>query len=766
MELAPISQNFRRNVDWVIGAYEDADVTFPNGFQKDAIQNSVGAKKSSKWKNWKCDISVVRNEKGTFIVVEDFGTHGLTGENRSNKEIDDFVNAGGVFPENERLSRFTSMFNSGGNSGPGLYGAGKSVYSVASEDYTYYFDSLRDDDSIYVANLNACGRVGVKALEGDDAKSFILENTGFSPKETSGTRVIICKPKQELVDSIENGDIVKYVQESWWLIIRRLGEGSSISINGIPVVVPSGIMETPYAQEVANPEVFAHGYKVKHFGLYMFPKGGNVWSGISYYRKGMKIGNVKIRELPKKYEGQFWGYVEVEELWEDALSEIEDKVHFGVSKGKRNRAAYQNLINYCSGKFRSIMTEWGFIKDKENADKKLNDQLKQIAEEVQDLFNNLGYEDLGKGPQKADFDIRWQDIRYPVEGTEEVTSGDVIDFAFRIKSSYATDKRFDYKLSVVNHVTGDLVSHIASAKVLVKAGTVLKKEFSFKVMPDTADRYAENRIILSVKVIGSGKERHKELPFFYDVEKQVVRRDAVTLNLHECIFPVQGSRRINFGDAVRNVVYRVENRRNHILRCRLNISIHNASDPQCPKIVDVASFNGEVAPFEDILTPAIEEINFLQEVYEPYLKEGILELRARLIALEDDEQFEKGDRITFYYYKLYLNTDEKNGKKDSFIPKSVDDPEDFRRSWFEPGAGRTIFLNVGHAAYLSLAEYPELQYEYLREQMMKQFVLLYLAEGKYDMFSKGNDDFRELEAQEAAERVINKIEKVYYDSLR
>ena len=96
----------------------------------------------------------------------------------------------------------------------------------------------------------------------------------------------------------------------------------------------------------------------------------------------------------------------------------------------------------------------------------------------------------------------------------------------------------------------------------------------------------------------------------------------------------------------------------------------------------------------------------------------------------------------------------------------MDDPEDFRRSWFEPGAGRTIFLNIGHAAYLSLADYPELQYEYLREQMMKQFVLLYLAEGKFDMFSNGSDDFRELEAQEAAERVINKIEKVYYDSLR
>ena len=53
---------------------------------------------------------------------------------------------GKSLPASERLSRFTSMFNSGGNTtGGGLFGAGKSVYSVASKTYTYYFDSLRED---------------------------------------------------------------------------------------------------------------------------------------------------------------------------------------------------------------------------------------------------------------------------------------------------------------------------------------------------------------------------------------------------------------------------------------------------------------------------------------------------------------------------------------------------------------------------------------------------------------------------------------------
>ena len=766
MELVSISYNFRKSVDWVIGAYEDADVTFPNGFQKDAIQNSVGAKRSAKWNDWKCDISVVRNSKGTFIVVEDSGTWGLTGKNLPKDTIDEMVARDESFPETERLSRFTSMYNSGGNSGPGLYGAGKAVYAVASNDYTYYFDSLRHTDGKYVANINACGRVGSVALEDDEAKAFIKSETGFEPKAEAGTRVIIKNPKEELVQAIENGDIIPFVQESWWLIIQRLGENSSLSINGVPVTVPDDIKATPYAQELDKPEVFQPGYKVKHFGLFMFPDGGNRWSGISYYRKGMKIGNVKLREVDKKHAGRFWGFVEVEEPWEDALSEIEDKVHFGVSTGKRNRSPYQYLINYCSDRYRNIMTEWGFIKDKESEDKKLKDKLKQIADEVQDLFDKMGYEDLGKGPQKADFDVRWQDIHYPVDGTEEVTSGDVIDFAFRISSSYATDKRIDYKLTVINPKTGAFVHQIASERFLLKASSVFKKEFSFKVSADTADRFSENRIILSVKVIGSGKERHKELPFFYDTEKPDKTRECVKLTLHECIFPTEGSRRVDFGQALHSVIYRVENKRNYKLKCRLNVSIHNANDPSCPKLVDLASFDGEVAPFEEVLTPAIEEIAFEADTYEKYLSEGILELRARLIALEDDPQYEKGERITFYHYRIFLNCDEKNGKKDSFDPKSVDDPDNYRRSWCEPGSGRTIYLNVGHTAYQSLADYPEVQHEYLREQMLKQFVLLYLAEGKYDMFGNDGEDFRNLEPQEAVDRVMNKVENVYYQSLR
>ncbi len=764
--LTQIPQNYKKNVEWILGAYTDAGVTLPNGFQKDAIQNAAGARKTNKWKNWSCDISLMENDCGRFLVVEDSGTVGLTGKNIHTDLINEQMNRGDVLPPEERLSRFTSMFNSGGNeTGGGLFGVGKSVYSVASKEYIYYFDSLREDGQ-YVANINDVGRVMRKALEGYEAKKYIIDKTGLSEKMTVGTRIIIKDPQDELVESIENGKIVEFIQESWWLIIGRLDDTSSISINRTPVEIPANIKNATHFFELEKPEYYESNYRVKHFGLYVFKGGGNDWQGISYYRKGMKIGEVDIKDIPEKIKGKFWGYIEVDEEWEYELSQIEDKIHFGVSKGKKLNSAYQKLKNYCNEKMRANLIEWGFIKDKEHEDKKLNDELKEIAGDIQHLFDRLGFEDLGKGPQKSDFDVRWQDIKYPITGSEKVTTGDTIDFKMRIKSSYSTNKKFEYNLYVLNPKTGSVISKISNGEVTVESNNFLTQQFSHTISNENSEYLAENRIILSVKVRGSGREKKKELPYFYDIDRPFNSRDIVSLTLHECRLPVEGSRRINFDEKISKVCYRIENKRNHELNYRLNISIHNASDITCPKIIDIDSLSGTVKPFEDIVTEYLDDIIFTKSVFEQHLTAGILELRARLIATEDDGEFEKGDKITHYHFKLYLNRDEKSGKDDAFDVKSIDAPENFKRSWFTPGIGRTIYVNIGHDAYKRIQDYPDIQYEYLKEQMLKQYVLLYLGEGKYDMFKMADKDFAELGPQEGADQVLERIESVYALSLK
>lgn len=766
MGLTPIPQNYTRNVDWIIGAYLDAGVSFPNGFQKDAIQNAVGARKTNNWKNWKCDISYKENSNGKFVIISDSGTMGLTGKNTPAEEIIAMMAREETLPPEERLSRFTSMFNSGGNAtGGGLYGAGKSVYSVASEDYTYYFDSLRED-GIYVANVNKKGQVASVAYEGNEAKKFIFENTGLSEKTTVGTRIIIVSPKEELVNAINDGTIITDIQESWWIIIDRLKDDAAITVNGNKVTVPTNIKQSTRTYELPSPEKYLLGYKVKHFGLYVFDDGDNRWQGISYYRKGMKIGEIDLKDIPKKVDGKYWGYIEVDEQWEEELSDIEDKVHFGVSKGKKRMLQYQNLKNYTQNKVTTCLTEWGYIKDKESEDKKLKDELNQIKEDIQNLFKKLNFEDLGKGPKRADFDVRWQNIRYPEENSERVTGGDTINFSVRISSSYTVSKRFEYNLSVVNPQTGSVVSVIKKDKISIESGGVKKLDFEHQITKDNSVQFAENRILLSVKVRGSGKEKRKELPYFFDIDRPTNSREEVKLALHECIFPTENSRRVNFNEKLRNVTYLIDNKRNETLNYRLNISIHNASDITNPKIIDVTQLTGTLAPFEEIVTDPVKEIVFDKATYSKYLTDGVLELRARLIANEDDSQYEKGDKITFYHYKIFLNSDEKHGSTDSFDINLIKSPEDYRRSWNTPGNGRSITLNIGHAAYTNLENYADIQHDYLREQMLKQFVLLYLSEGRYDMFGDVGKDFVELEPQEAAEQVLQKIESVYYQSLK
>lgn len=393
----------------------------------------------------------------------------------------------------------------------------------------------------------------------------------------------------------------------------------------------------------------------------------------------------------------------------------------------------------------------------------MHDELRQIAEDIQSLFDKLGFEDLGKGPQKADFDVRWQDIVFPTPGTETVSTGDTIRFSMRIKSSYVSEKKFEYKLCIMNPKTRAIISQLAQDTVKIKPGTVLKKDFAHKISKSNSEQYAENRIVLVVKAVGSAKERTKEIAFFYDTQKPDGSRDEVTLTLHECIFPQTGSRRVNFGEALKGVCYRINNKRNVELKYRLNISIHNASDASCPKITDVTFLEGTVRPYEEEITEYLPDIDFEQSVYEQYLDAGVLELRARLIAREEDAQFEKGEKITYFHYKLFLNCDEKNGKNDAFDIKSVDDPENYRRSWYTSGIGRTIYLNIGHTAYLNVKDYPDTQREYMREQMLKQYVLLYLAEGKYEMFGPG---FSDMEPHEAADCVLQKVESVYWNSLK
>ena len=104
-------------------------------------------------------------------------------------------------------------------------------------------------------------------------------------------------------------------------------------------------------------------------------------------------------------------------------------------------------------------------------------------------------------------------------------------------------ERYQIKLYVLNPSTGTIVSQIESDKITVKSNTVFKKEFVHVINKTNSERYSENRIVLSVKVIGSGKEKKKELQELYNKYSKYKASDEdyktlsneLSTSLHEII---------------------------------------------------------------------------------------------------------------------------------------------------------------------------------------------------------------------------------------
>lgn len=764
-KLVQIPQNYRNSIDWIMNNYESANVSFPNGFQKDAIQNAVGARKYNKWNNWHFDLYYIENDNGKFIVIEDTGTVGLTGKNISTREVNEKISKGETLPPTERLARFNSTFNSGGNTtGGGLYGAGKSVYNAASKDYWYIYDSLRED-GLYVANQNKIGQVFDLALENDEAKEFIKKETGLSPKNSVGTRIIIKNPVDELIESIDNKTIENFIIESWWRIIERFGDNCSIRINGNEITLPQNLKKCSHSYELPREELYLEGYRVKHFGLFIYDDGKNPFNGISYYRKGMKIGTIDLGDTVATVARNYWGYIEVDKEWEDELAQIEDAVHFGVRN--KTRRTYQNLKNYCINKTDQLLKEWGYKKDNKSKDQKLQEEISEVAEELQNLFDNLGYENLGKGPKKPTFNIRWKKIEYPDPSTERVTSYDVIKYSFRISNNFNSIKNFKYKLDVINPLNQDVVSSIDSGSVKINSGEFFDKECEFKVSTKNSLQFKENRIVLTVSPVNSSKAQTRDIRFFFDCDKPSNQKDSVTMKLHNIVFPRENSIRVDFGEKIRNVSYWIENKRNIPLKYQLDVYILDTTTSNKDKICDVGSITGEIPPYTEIVTQELPDIIIDENLYSKHFSKGTIELRAKLIALENDEQFEKGDKITRYYFTIYINKDEKSGKYESFKPTCVDLPDDYRRSWCKVNPDREITINIGHVAYKLVDNDQEYRHRYFVEQMLKQYVLLYLKEGKFDLFvdKESGLKFEDLDQITVVENVLRTIEKTYYNQL-
>ena len=755
-----MAYNHKRSIEWINQAYEQKDVTFPDGFSKDAIQNAIGARKSKRsWKGWSCNINVVRNNHGIFVTVEDNGTVGLCGPNLSQAEIAQMTGEGSL-PDDYRLANFSSMFNSGATeSGGGLYGAGKSVFAAASKSYSYGFDSLTEDGRYIFNRVSSQGRLFDHAFENEEAKKELMERYGLNPKTTVGTRVFVIDPIDELVDSIESGAIEKYIRSAYWLCIEKMQGDDGIYVNGQKVILPPE-REKLHEFKCDNINV-ADGYRIKHASIYI-EKEPPEFPGIYYYRRGMKVGIVDIMtKVPAKVRGRFWGWVEVDETWEQELGKIEDQIHYGINEGKSKRQpCYRILRNYLDQVFEDSLKKWGYIKDQRSEDERRKDELNQIANELQDLFARSGFSSLGTGPKKPDFDVRWQDVDIP---QRTLFDNDKISYKYRIKNMTVSEKTFKIK----HYVEAEDSEYftIENKEITVQPGDVYIEQCDFVVDTTRAAKFEKNNIVLSVGVKGERKKpKRKTLEFWYAKDRPAPDKENVLLTVHSCDFPKENTRRVDGDETLRNVTYRIENNQDIPLTVGLRVRIHNMEAPGSPIIKEIGQYKATVLSHQDEIIE-IGDIAFDKAYYDDKLLKGVLELRADLSCIEANSVYTMGEKITSRKLQIYYQMNEKTGLEDSFLIDQFDAPDEPRRSWTRyEGSQRYICFNIKHPAYLMTIGYEDIENEYLRSQMLQQFVMLYLQEGKFDKFLAEGQSFDDMSEADIVTHVMETIEKTYYDS--
>lgn len=244
-------------------------VAIAHGLQKDAIQNSLDARKSKK-ATVRVHFRVIKNKRGKFLTFTDSNTTGLTGDVKSN--IEDYKHLG----KNDHWARFEAFaFTKDDPDALGARGQGKFIFLRASEQYLMFYDTLRED-GVYRLGATQVTTVGRKNFpfdekwEGAIAKSKLQEYCGLEPLSEVGTRIIVCKPIDEVLEDIRTGVFVSAIQETWFRAIERKSNWKCglTHMGNVRLLIFRILTHCRKKIRVKT----RHGYSKKIFQILLFPK--------------------------------------------------------------------------------------------------------------------------------------------------------------------------------------------------------------------------------------------------------------------------------------------------------------------------------------------------------------------------------------------------------------------------------------------------------------------------------------------------------------
>jgi len=298
-----------------------------HGFQKDAIQNSVDARRGSA-SPVKVEFRIVRNEKGVFLTVTDRNTTGLTGDVKYDKS--DYEK----LQPDDHWARFEAFaFTKTDANALGARGQGKFIFLCASEEYKMFYDTLRIDGVYRLggteATMTGCPIYpeGDTPWEDDVARDELRKQFGLAPLREVGTRVIICNPRKEILAAIGNGDMQKAIQETWFRSMQKNQLEVSMRVEGrVDAVDLPGIYALP-RKDSKSQKVWVldsdftdaeftvpsgEKYKIKHFHAAYLEEETvpDELQGIAVVQNGMKITSLPMNMAPANVGEKITGFIE------------------------------------------------------------------------------------------------------------------------------------------------------------------------------------------------------------------------------------------------------------------------------------------------------------------------------------------------------------------------------------------------------------------------------------------------------------------------
>lgn len=781
MELEKVKRasNYGKHVEWVVRTYEEAK-GLVHGFQKDAIQNAIGARKQTKsYAGWKCVIDIKETDKGTFLIVEDFGTVGLTGKNYTIEDLDQMTeNSGYRIPSDQRLARISVDNSSGGDAtSAGLYGVGKTLYVAASKITKNYFESVTENEG-YRCNVNDNNKMFRKALEEDEGRNFIKEATGLEPIDHVGTRFIVVEPKEEIVEAIRGAqqEMLHDAEETWWRsIVKMSNPEDGIFIGGVRAEVPECYRfnedkslcdkETLYIKEPTEVE---EGYRFTKFGFFIKEEIPEDLQGFYFYRRGMKIGKIDISKWDILIKKPYFGFIELDDRWEEELAETENATHYDVMANSKRRNCYQLLKATVLNKIQDFLEEFGYLSIKENNEKYLAQLAEDIKQDISDLLSENGFESVGTGNRKQRIEVSFDGVRYPHEGNplyeRSIYQSEKISGSYIIKNN--TLRKIDLKVSLyTTRSNGAKISDLEEFEVSV--GSKEQKECNFALIADDSNSAFNecNNLKISVALKDdNSKPVVKKLVYYYGTETIIKAEEDFEFNIASYRYPnePEKGRRVDTNESITGLSYTMVNRLHRPVKARLKVMTQDVKNNN--ELIETVMDQCFTLPPDgnELVTDPID-IVFSEATYFPKLRKGVINIRARLGLMEDliEKELDTGTILGKYEFKVFFNKPEKAGPEINL--RYEGNSNDYRRYWFDSKDRNGVVINTEHPEFKACGESAIEQEKYITRVYLRACISLYASKGMLDgNLLNGSTNANNMNNFEYFDALEQKIEEIWY----